>query len=261
MTSESASTSSDGGGDLLLSLERVGVRAESGRWILRDVNLRIRRGEIVTIIGPNGGGKTTLVRAALGIVTPATGCVWRKPGLRVAYTPQKVMPDSILPITVERFLCLGMRPAPSGEEVRAALARTGAAALTNQQLAALSSGELQRVLMARAMLRKPDLLVLDEPVQGVDFAGEAALYDLIHALREETGCGVLMVSHDLHFVMAGTDRVVCVNGHVCCAGTPKAVSQSAEYAALFGHAANAHHAAYAHLHDHEHGLCDDPRRR
>ena len=261
MTSEGADTSSGETGDLLLSLEGVGVRADSGRWILRDVSLRLRRGEIVTIIGPNGGGKTTLVRTALGIVAPTTGRVWRKPGLCVAYTPQKVTPDSILPITVARFLHLSLHPAPSGEAVRTALARTGTATLADQQLAALSSGELQRVLIARAILRQPDLLVLDEPVQGVDFAGEAALYDLIRALRQETGCGVLMVSHDLHFVMAGTDRVICVNGHICCAGTPQAVSQSDAYAALFGHAAGVHRAAYAHLHDHEHDLCDEPGRR
>ena len=261
MTTEAAKASSDDAGDLLLSLEGVGVRADSGRWILRDVSLRLHRGEIVTIIGPNGGGKTTLVRTALGIVAPTTGRVWRRPGLRVAYTPQKVAPDSILPITVERFLRLGLRPAPTRKELHAALTRTGAVALAEQQLAALSSGELQRVLMARAILRRPELLVLDEPVQGVDFAGEAALYDLIRALRDETGCGVLMVSHDLHFVMAGTDRVVCVNGHICCAGTPQAVSQSAAYAALFGQAAHAHHAAYAHLHDHEHGLCELPEQR
>ena len=261
MTIEPADSASCTADDIVLSLEGVGVRADSGRWILRDVNLRLCRGEIVTIIGPNGGGKTTLVRTALGIITPTTGRVWRRPGLRVAYTPQKVAPDSILPITVQRFLHLGLQPTPSGAKIHAALTRTGALALTDQQLAALSSGELQRVLMARAILRQPELLVLDEPVQGVDFAGEAALYDLIRALRDETGCGVLMVSHDLHFVMAGTDRVVCVNGHICCAGTPQAVSQSAEYAALFGQAAHAHRAAYAHLHDHEHGLCDLPERR
>ena len=262
MTTEQATNPPpDEGGAPLLRLEGVGVRAGSGRWIIRDVDLSVRPGEIVTIIGPNGGGKTTLVRTALGIIPPDAGHVWRKPGLRVAYTPQKVAPDSILPVTVERFLRLGLEPVPTAGEVRDALKRTGAAALAGQQLSALSSGELQRVLIARAILRRPQLMVMDEPVQGVDFAGEAAIYDLIRALRDETGCAVLMVSHDLHFVMAGTDRVVCINVHVCCAGTPKAVSQSAEYADLFGQATDAHHAAYAHLHDHEHGLCDDPGRR
>ena len=245
-------------GAVLLRLENAGVRAESGRWIVRDVNLEIRRGEIVTIIGPNGGGKTTLVRAALGIVPLTTGRVWRMPGLVIGYTPQKVMADSILPLAVERFLRLGVQAERA--EVRQVLERTGAAHLAGQQLSCLSSGELQRVLIARAILRKPDLMVLDEPVQGVDFAGEAAIYDLIRHVRDELGCGVLMVSHDLHFVMAGTDKVVCINVHVCCAGTPKAVSESAEYAALFGMAGKAHRAAYAHMHDHEHGLRQDPGR-
>ncbi len=245
-------------GEALLRLEEVGVRAPSGRWILRDVSFTVHRGEIVTIIGPNGGGKTTAVRAALGIITPDAGRIWRREGLRIGYTPQNVMPDATLPLTVERFLSLGT--GARGAQLVAALERTGAQALAQQQLAALSSGELQRVLISRAILRRPDLLVLDEPVQGVDFSGEAALYNLIRSLRDETGCGVLMVSHDLHFVMAGTDRVVCINVHVCCAGTPQAVSGHPEYAGLFGPAAVAHQQAYAHMHDHEHGLEQDPGR-
>jgi len=242
----------------LLRLDGVSVRAPSGRWILRDVSFSVHRGEIVTIIGPNGGGKTTAVRAALGIITPDAGSVWRAPGLRVGYTPQRVRPDLTLPLTVRRFLRLGI--AASEADIDAALERTGARRLAGQQLADLSSGELQRVLLARALLRKPHLLVLDEPVQGVDFAGEAAMYDLIRGVRDETGCGVLMVSHDLHFVMAGTDKVVCINVHVCCAGTPQAVSEHPHYTGLFGTAATRHQAAYAHMHDHEHGLNHDPGR-
>ena len=245
-------------GEELLRLENVGLRAPSGRWIVRDISFSVRRGEIVTIIGPNGGGKTTTVRAALGIVRPGTGRVWRKPGLRIGYTPQKLHPDATLPLTVRRFLALDIDT--TQEQALQMLERTGAQALADQQLAALSSGELQRVLIARAMLRKPDLLVMDEPVQGVDFSGEAQLYDLIRRFRDETGCAVLMVSHDLHFVMAGTDKVVCINVHVCCAGTPQAVSEHPEYAGLFGTAATRHQAAYTHLHDHEHGLRHDPGR-
>ena len=247
-----------GGSDTLLRLEDAGVRAESGRWLIRQVTLEVRRGEIVTIIGPNGGGKTTTVRAALGIVPLTEGRLWRAPNLRIAYTPQKVHPDSILPLTVRRFLQLGTEAAAA--EVAAALARTGAEKLAGQQISALSSGELQRVLIARALLRKPDLLVLDEPVQGVDFAGEGAIYDLIRSFRDETGCGVLLVSHDLHFVMAGTDRVVCINVHVCCAGSPEAVCESPAYTGLFGGQAASVHAAYRHHHDHVHGLAEDPGR-
>ena len=246
-------------GEPLLRLEDAGVRADGGRWLIRHVTLQVRRGEIVTIIGPNGGGKTTTVRAALGIVPLSEGRLWRAPGLRIAYTPQKVAPDSILPLSVRRFLELGT--AATSADVMAALERTGAAGLAAQQLSALSSGELQRVLIARALLRHPDLLVLDEPVQGVDFAGEGAIYDLIRGFRDETGCGVLLVSHDLHFVMAGTDKVVCINVHVCCAGTPEAVCESPAYADLFGDQAASVHAAYRHHHDHVHGLAEDPGRR
>ncbi len=247
-----------GGGEVLLRLEDAGVRAESGRWLIRHVNLQVRRGEIVTIIGPNGGGKTTAVRAALGIAPLTEGRLWRAPGLRVAYTPQKVAPDSILPLSVMRFLSLGVDV--NTPAIMHALARTGADRLAQQQLSALSGGELQRVLIARALLRRPDLLVLDEPVQGVDFAGEGAIYDLIRDFRDETGCGVLLVSHDLHFVMAGTDRVVCINVHVCCAGTPEAVCESPAYAGLFGRQSSSAHAAYRHHHDHVHGLAEDPGR-
>ncbi len=236
----------------LLRLSDVGVRASSGRWIVRHVSLRVRRGEIITIIGPNGGGKTTTMRVAAGVIVPDEGQAWRHPSARVAHAPQRLRVERVLPLSVGRFLTLGTGAKTT--DIDAALTRVGCAALRARQMHQLSSGELQRVLIARAILRRPDLLLLDEPVQGVDFAGEAAIYEIIAQLREETGCGVLMVSHDLHFVMKGTDRVVCINGHVCCAGTPKAVSESGEYAALFGDAALRHRAAYAHVHDHRHGL-------
>ena len=236
----------------LLRLEDVGVRAPGGRWIIRHVNLEVHAGEIVTIIGPNGGGKTTTVRVAAGVLAPSEGRVARRAGLVIGYAPQKLAPAHVLPMSVGRFLSLGLRPATS--ELAAILERTGIAGLRGQQLHLLSSGELQRVLMARALLRRPHLLILDEPVQGVDFAGEAAIYDMIRDARARLGCGVLMVSHDLHFVMQGTDRVVCVNGHVCCAGAPREVSESAEYVALFGDAALVGRAPYHHAHDHAHGL-------
>nr|BAM75593.1 hypothetical zinc ABC transporter, ATP binding protein [uncultured microorganism] len=234
----------------LLELRDAGVRAPDGRWLIRHVSLSVRRGEIVTLIGPNGGGKTTTIRAALGILPLTEGDVRRAPGLRVGYVPQKLALDPALPMTVARFMRLTC-PATEAEVTRA-LEETGVCARMNAQVAGLSGGELQRVLIARAILRKPDLLVLDEPVQGVDFAGEAALYELIGSIRERLGCGVLLVSHDLHFVMAGTDRVVCINGHVCCSGHPHAVTKTPEYAELFGPAALERLAAYTHHHDHVH---------
>ena len=234
----------------LIELRDAGVRVPDGRWLIRHVSLAVRRGEIVTLIGPNGGGKTTTIRAALGILPLAEGTVRRAVSLRIGYVPQKLVLDLALPMTVARFMRLTC-PATK-EEIIQALEETGVCARMNAQVARLSGGELQRVLIARAILRKPDLLVLDEPVQGVDFAGEAALYELISHIREHLGCGVLLVSHDLHFVMAGTDRVVCINGHVYCSGHPHAVTKTPEYAELFGPAALERLAAYTHHHDHVH---------
>ncbi len=225
---------------------------------LTQVALTVNEGEVVTLIGPNGAGKTTLVRAVLGLIAPSAGRVWRRPGLRIGYAPQRMAIDPVLPLTVRRFLSLA-RPGSASKvganaEIGAALERVAAAALAGQSIHELSGGEFQRVLLARALMRDPELLVLDEPVQGVDFAGQIALYDLIGRLRETLGLGVLMVSHDLHVVMAATDRVVCLNHHVCCSGAPEAVSRNPEYTALFGAAAARGLAIYSHHHDHEHDL-------
>ncbi len=234
----------------LLQLRDVGFRAPGGRWLVRHVSFAVHRGEIVTLIGPNGGGKTTTIRLALGILPLAEGCVIRAPGLKIGYVPQRLALDPTLPMTVARFMRL-TADAPQAD-ILAALRETGVEARRDAPVQALSGGELQRVLIARAILGRPDLLVLDEPVQGVDFAGEAALYDLIGEIRARLGCGVLLVSHDLHFVMAGTDHVVCINTHVCCEGHPHEVTQTPEYAELFGPAALARLAAYTHHHDHVH---------
>ncbi len=223
---------------------------------LTQVALTVNEGEVVTLIGPNGAGKTTLVRAVLGLIAPSAGRIWRRPDLRIGYVPQRMAIDPVLPLTVGRFLSLA-RPGPSpqpAQEIAAALERVAAAALIRQSIHDLSGGEFQRVLLARALMRDPELLVLDEPVQGVDFAGQIALYDLIGRLRENLNLGVLMVSHDLHVVMAATDRVVCLNHHVCCSGAPEAVSRNPEFTALFGAAAARGLAVYSHHHDHEHDL-------
>ena len=220
--------------------------------ILDGIDISIAPGEIVTVIGPNGAGKTTLIRVLLGLLKPSSGTVERRTGVRVGYLPQRMQFDPVLPLQVNRLMNLTQHS--SAVAVGAALAETGVAYLRDAQVGTLSGGELQRVLLARALLRDPDLLVLDEPVQGVDFAGEAALYELIGAIRARRGCGVLMISHDLHVVMAATDRIVCLNRHVCCAGTPEAVSRHPEYARLFGRAAATALAVYTHHHDHRHGF-------
>ena len=236
--------------DDLLRLSGVSVRF-NGQDTLDAVNLRVRPGEIVTLIGPNGAGKTTLVRVVLGLLKADSGEVWRRPKLRIGYMPQKLQVDATLPLSVQRFLRLV--PGVSAATARAALEEVGAAHVLDHPLQKISGGELQRVLLARALLRKPELLVLDEPVQGVDVAGQAALYRLIGTLRERYGCGVLMVSHDLHLVMSATDQVVCLNRHVCCSGHPEQVSGDPAFVELFGRDARSL-AIYQHRHDHAHDL-------
>ncbi|CDZ61329.1 ATP-binding cassette domain-containing protein [Neorhizobium galegae] len=231
----------------LVSLANAGIRRD-GRWLLRGVDFSIRRGEVVTLIGPNGAGKSTTAKLAIGVLRPDEGSVARLSGLRVGYVPQKLSIDWTMPLSVRRLMRL---TGPLDDaDLLAALASTGISHLIDAEVRYLSGGEFQRALLARAIARKPDLMVLDEPVQGVDFAGESALYDLIRSIRNSTGCGILMISHDLHMVMAGTDTVICLNGHVCCRGTPEVVSQSADYLKLFGNSRSL--AVYNHHHDHTH---------
>lgn len=233
----------------LLSLSSAGLY-RSGRWIVRDVDLAVEPGEIVTLIGPNGSGKTTTVKMALGLVAPDEGKADKRESLVVGYVPQRISIDWTLPLSVERFMSL--TGAVKASEIDQAMASTGIEHLRREQVRSLSGGEFQRVLLARAIARKPELLVLDEPVQGIDFSGEIALYELIKTIRDQLGCGVLLVSHDLHVVMAATDRVICLNGHVCCSGTPTDVASSDAYRHLFGPRAAATHAVYEHSHDHTH---------
>jgi zinc transport system ATP-binding protein len=228
----------------------------NGRALLLDVAIDIRSREIVTLIGPNGAGKTTLVRVLLGLVTPDAGVVHRRPGLRIGYAPQRFDLDRAMPMTVARFLRLG---GATAAPVADALAEVGAQRVIDQQLAELSGGELQRVVLARALLRDPDLLVLDEPVRGVDYAGEAELYTLIGRIRQTRGLGVLLVSHDLHVVMAQSNRVVCLNRHVCCSGVPERVAQHPEYVRLFGAETARAFGLYHHHHDHRHDIAGEPR--
>ena len=226
--------------------------ARSGRQILHNIDLDLHSGEIVTLIGPNGAGKTTLVRMMLDLEQPDSGVVRRREGLVIGYAPQRFDVDPAIPLTVSRFLTLGKTA--SRENIADVLREVGTSGLEARQLANLSGGELQRVVLARALLRNPDLLVLDEPVRGVDFAGEAELYKLIGTIREQRNVGVLLVSHDLHVVMAQSDRVICLHGHICCSGKPQKVAQHPEYARLFGPQALGAIGVYQHSHDHDHDL-------
>jgi zinc transport system ATP-binding protein len=236
--------------DALIRLKDVSV-TRAGQSVLEHIQLSVSSGEIVTLIGPNGAGKTTLVRAVLGLLKADSGEIWRKPKLRVGYMPQKLHIDATLPLSVLRFLRLV--PGVDRDTARAALVEVGAEKVIDSPLQGISGGEMQRVLLARALLRKPELLVLDEPVQGVDVAGQAELYALITQLRNRHQCGVLMVSHDLHLVMSTTDQVVCLNRHVCCSGHPEQVSNDPAFVELFGLNAPSL-AIYHHHHDHAHDL-------
>lgn len=218
--------------------------------VLHGVSLRIERGEIVTVVGPNGSGKSTLLRCLIGAEAPTRGRILRAAGLRVGYVPQKLHIDPTLPITVRRFLDLPLR-AGAGE-ARKALAQAGAEGLEGRQMADLSGGQFQRVLLARAILQRPDLLLLDEPTQGLDQPGAAAFYRSLEGIRARLGCAILMVSHDLHVVMSASDRVICLNGHVCCEGTPAVVSAAPAYRELFGTGTGGALALYRHDHDHAH---------
>jgi zinc transport system ATP-binding protein len=234
-------------GRTLLSLRGVTVSLGATR-VLDSVDLAVGAGEIVTLIGPNGAGKTTLLRIALGLLRPESGTVRLEPGLRIGYMPQRITVDPALPLTVSRFL--SMAAAGADRRALAALERVGAPRIIGTPIQSISGGELQRVLLARALLRDPELLVLDEPSQGVDLAGQQELFALITGIRDERGCGVLMVSHDLHLVMDSTDRVVCLDRTVCCTGAPLAVSGDPAYLRLFP----AHlpgFALYAHRHEHD----------
>jgi len=233
----------------LIALENAGLN-RGDRWLVRGINLTVGPGEVVTLIGPNGAGKSTTAKIALGLEHPDEGSARRKHGLKIGYVPQKLSIDWTLPLTVTRFMSLTERV--SDKAAAEALEQVGISDLAKAEIRHLSGGEFQRALLARAITRKPDLLVLDEPVQGVDFGGEIALYDLISELRKSLGCGILMISHDLHVVMAATDSVVCLNGHICCQGHPSAVAESPEYRELFGNRAATTLAVYEHSHDHTH---------
>ena len=237
----------------LIAAENVSVRS-GGREVLQGIDLAVSRGEIVTIVGPNGSGKSTLLRLLVGAIAASAGRVIRAPGLRIGYVPQRLHIEPTLPLTVRRFLSLPWRP--DAAALDAAIGRAGLPHLADRQMSDLSGGQFQRVLLARALLRAPDILLLDEATQGLDQPGSAAFYRRIEEVRDQSGCAVLMVSHELHVVMSASDRVVCLNGHICCEGAPDAVSSAPEYRALFGTGTLGALALYRHEHDHAHDRSD-----
>lgn len=218
--------------------------------VLHDIDFTVSEREIVTILGPNGSGKSTLLRILIGALKPTAGKVMHRTGLRIGYVPQRLSVDANMPMSVERFLRLGKRS--KAQSKAKWLKQVGVEDLLSLQVSHLSGGQLQRVMLAQALLTDPHILILDEATQGLDQLGEAAFYRLIEQVRNEQGCGVVLVSHDLHVVMSASDRVICLNGHVCCEGEPTIVSAAPEYRALFGLGTEGALALYRHDHDHSH---------
>ena len=234
--------------NILVELNKAGFK-QNNKWLVEGVSLKVEKGKIVTLIGPNGSGKSTTAKIALGIYKDIEGSVDKYTN-KVGYVPQKISIDWTLPLRVHDFMTLTENI--NDDAINEALSLTGVMHLKNKNLGNLSGGEFQRVLLARAISKKPELLVLDEPVQGVDYTGEIALYELIKKISDTLNCGILLISHDLHTVMTATDYVVCLNGHVCCSGTPIDVAKNNEYKTLFGEQASQILSVYEHKHDHEH---------
>ena len=232
----------------LVQLNNAGFK-QNGKWLVEGVSLKVEKGKIVTLIGPNGSGKSTTAKIALGIYKNIEGNV-KKYTNKIGYVPQKISIDWTLPLRVYDFMLLTENI--NDNAIDEALDLTGVIHLKNKNLGNLSGGEFQRVLIARAISKKPELLVLDEPVQGVDYTGEIALYELIKKISDSLNCGILLISHDLHTVMTATDHVVCLNGHVCCSGSPLDVARNNEYKTLFGEQASQILSVYEHKHDHVH---------
>ena len=243
--------------NILVKLKNAGIK-QNDKWLVKGVSLEVEKGKIVTLIGPNGSGKSTTAKIALGIYKEFEGTV-EKFTNKIGYVPQKISIDWTLPLRVADFMVL--TDDLDKVDINEALALTGVDHLIDKNLGNLSGGEFQRVLLARAISRKPELLVLDEPVQGVDFTGEIALYQLIKKISEKLNCGILLISHDLHTVMSATDHVVCLNGHVCCSGSPIDVAKNKEYKALFGEQASQTLSIYEHKHDHVHSNDGDIKQK
>ena len=232
----------------LVKLENAGVY-RSSKWLVRGISFEIYKGQIVTLIGPNGSGKTTTAKMILNILDTDEGMATSNTS-KMAYVPQKINIDWTMPLRVIDFMKITNNL--NNTQITDSLTMTGVDKLLYNQIHSLSGGEFQRVLIARAIAKKPDLLVLDEPVQGVDFNGEIALYNLIKKISTTLNCGILLISHDMHFVMSTTDHVICLNGHICCSGNPSSVVKNPEYIKLFGEHNSETLSYYQHQHDHSH---------
>lgn len=236
---------------LILELQNVSLQGKiRSAPILENISFQVAKQEVVTVIGPNGAGKTSLLKIVLGLIQPTRGTVWVSDQVVIGYVPQKIWPNSFLPLTVERLLQLSQKEHISEQDMDTHLDFLRIRHLKKSNIHHLSGGERQRVLLARAMLRKPSLLILDEPTQGIDVMGQNEFYNLLDHIRKQMKCAILLVSHDLHWVMAASNHVICLNGHICCSGHPENLLQDPNYLALFGQSSGI--APYTHHHNHRH---------
>lgn len=231
----------------VLELNHVGYQIGTSR-LLHDISLSIDDKEMISLIGPNGAGKSTLVKLILGLIKPTTGQIHRH-ATTLSYVPQKFAVPSILPLRVQDLLAQANKDRLTSKQKAVIFDKLSLSALLPKQVHHLSGGETQRMLLARSLLDKPDLLILDEPMQGLDPDSEAWLYHFIDEMPDFLRCAMLVVSHDLHWVMKGSRRVICLNKHICCQGVPSQIALTPEFTNLFGHY---HQSPYIHHHDHCH---------
>lgn len=235
--------------DTLIHVDKISL-SRHGKSILDQVSFELKAGEFITLIGPNGAGKSSLIKVLLGLIKADTGSVTKSSNIRLGYTPQKFIPNEFIPISVLDFLQLNQKVDTNFLQETAQL--TSIESILNHELSSLSGGEMQRVLLARALLAKPNVLILDEPAQNLDVNGQVHLYKLIQDIHQKQGCAVLMVSHDLHRVMKESTQVLCLYHHICCMGQPESILKDSQFNDLFADQMDELMATYEHHHNHCH---------
>ena len=235
----------------LLDVKKIFLEIDS-KYILEDISFQVNSNQIITIIGPNGSGKTSLIKIIIGLINQTSGEVVKKNGLKIGYVPQKFVYNKNLPMSVARFVDYQNNSYLNDQNISFIESLIDINKLFNKQVSSLSGGELQKVLLFRALLSFPDILILDEPTQGVDIQGQLNFYSILSKLRDKFNLSILIVSHDLHFVMKNTDIVICLNNHICCIGKPEEISQNEHFNKIFGENISNIISLYQHKHNHTH---------
>lgn len=223
----------------------------NNQQILKNINLELKKGEITTLIGPNGGGKTSIARILIGILKASSGEVFISKNAKIGYMPQKLEIEKTIPLRVIDFLNLSAT-AEAMARLEAMAKKLLIENILEKSIHKISGGELQKALLVKTLINNPDILVLDEPTQYMDIAAQAEFYQVIEEIREQKNCAILIISHDLHIVMQKTNQVVCINRHICCEGSPESINNHPEYLSLFGKDRIDNITIYSHHHDHKH---------